>query len=61
MIDMRKSKQEVLGFYIWKNHSKKYWEVGKNGTSIHTTIPFSEHARIHLIGFIMNNGEKNND
>lgn len=36
MIDLRKSSQYYKGFYIYKNNN--CYHVGKNGTSIHTTI-----------------------
>ena len=52
MLDMRKTTQDVRGFYVWKNTNKKYWEVGKNGTSNHTTIPFGSNAKNEIINFI---------
>lgn len=52
MIDMRKKEQTVMGFYVWKNAQKKQWEVGKNGTSNHTTIPFGSNAKNEIMNFI---------
>jgi len=57
---MRKKEQNVMGFYIWKNTQKKQWEVGKNGTSKHTTIPFGKHAKLCILGYILNDGVVNN-
>ena len=52
MLDLRKHEQKYMGFYVWKNTQKKYWSVGKNGTSIHTTIPFNPSAKEEILSFI---------
>ena len=57
-VDMRKTRQHVDGFYVWKNLRKQRWEVGKVGTPLHTIIPFSKYAKLCIMTYIINKGKK---
>ena len=50
MLDLRKSNQRYLGFYIYKY--KGYYKVGKNGSSAHTTIESGAGCKDSIYEFI---------
>lgn len=52
-IDLRLEDQRVRGFYIWKR--KNSYDVGKNGTSIHTSIPKSDTTKQDIWNYISAN------